>query len=152
MSARNQVDRLRLRMHADSRLHAPAHMARPQAGPQAHLRPLPEDPPLSRAGRVDAGRRRVQGPQAEPDTKPDAHREHREQETTPRPLQRDIMEDGDRARFLDEAVRPDEKTRFSYNPEGLFFGGGPSRPSGLTGRKNAIDTYGEYSRHSGAAL
>ena len=24
--------------------------------------------------------------------------------------------------------------------------------SGLTGRKNAIDTYGEYSRHSGAAL
>lgn len=24
--------------------------------------------------------------------------------------------------------------------------------SGLTGRKNAIDTYGEYSRHSGSAL
>src|SRR5262249_25960560 len=30
--------------------------------------------------------------------------------------------------------------------------GGPSVHSGLTGRKNAIDTYGEYSRHSGAAL
>ncbi|MBF2007449.1 MAG: methionine adenosyltransferase domain-containing protein, partial [Chlorogloeopsis fritschii C42_A2020_084] len=30
--------------------------------------------------------------------------------------------------------------------------GGPSVHSGLTGRKNAIDTYGGYSRHSGAAL
>jgi S-adenosylmethionine synthetase len=30
--------------------------------------------------------------------------------------------------------------------------GGPSVHAGLTGRKNAIDTYGEYSRHSGAAL
>jgi S-adenosylmethionine synthetase len=30
--------------------------------------------------------------------------------------------------------------------------GGPAVHSGLTGRKNAIDTYGEYSRHSGAAL
>jgi S-adenosylmethionine synthetase len=30
--------------------------------------------------------------------------------------------------------------------------GGPSVHSGLTGRKNAIDTYGEYARHSGAAL
>ncbi|HWR89245.1 MAG TPA: methionine adenosyltransferase domain-containing protein, partial [Dissulfurispiraceae bacterium] len=33
-----------------------------------------------------------------------------------------------------------------------FIIGGPSVHSGLTGRKNAIDTYGEYSRHSGAAL
>ncbi len=30
--------------------------------------------------------------------------------------------------------------------------GGPSIHSGLTGKKNAIDTYGEFSRHSGAAL
>lgn len=28
----------------------------------------------------------------------------------------------------------------------------PSMHSGLTGKKNAVDTYGEYSRHSGAAL
>jgi S-adenosylmethionine synthetase len=30
--------------------------------------------------------------------------------------------------------------------------GGPAIHSGLTGRKNAIDTYGEFARHSGAAL
>ena len=30
--------------------------------------------------------------------------------------------------------------------------GGPSVHSGLTGRKNAVDTYGEYSRYSGSAL
>lgn len=54
--------------------------------------------------------------------------------------------------FSEEPVRPDDKTRIFINPEGPFNVGGPSVHSGLTGRKNAIDTYGEYSRHSGAAL
>ena len=54
--------------------------------------------------------------------------------------------------FTDEAVRPDEKTMIFVNPDGPFVTGGPSIHSGLTGRKNAIDTYGEYSRQSGAAL
>jgi S-adenosylmethionine synthetase len=54
--------------------------------------------------------------------------------------------------FHDEQVRPDDKTRIFINPDGPFIIGGPSVHSGLTGRKNAIDTYGEYSRHSGAAL
>jgi S-adenosylmethionine synthetase len=54
--------------------------------------------------------------------------------------------------FSDETFKPDEKTRIFINPDGLFYGGGPSVHSGLTGRKNGIDTYGEYSRHSGAAL
>ncbi|MGE0679460.1 MAG: methionine adenosyltransferase [Candidatus Binatia bacterium] len=54
--------------------------------------------------------------------------------------------------FLEEPIRPDEKTRIFINPDGPFVVGGPSVHSGLTGRKNAIDTYGEYSRHSGAAL
>lgn len=54
--------------------------------------------------------------------------------------------------FHDEAIKPDEKTRIFVNPDGPFIMGGPSVHSGLTGRKNAIDTYGEYSRHSGAAL
>lgn len=54
--------------------------------------------------------------------------------------------------FLDEKIQPDEKTRIFINPDGPFILGGPSVHSGLTGRKNAIDTYGEYSRHSGAAL
>ena len=54
--------------------------------------------------------------------------------------------------FRDEAVRPDADTRVYVNPEGPFEIGGPAVHAGLTGRKNAIDTYGEYARHSGAAL
>lgn len=54
--------------------------------------------------------------------------------------------------FSDEPIRPDKNTHIFINPEGALFTGGPSLHSGLTGRKNAIDTYGEYSRHSGAAL
>jgi S-adenosylmethionine synthetase len=54
--------------------------------------------------------------------------------------------------FQDEEIKPDERTRVFVNPDGPFIIGGPSVHSGLTGRKNAIDTYGEYSRHSGAAL
>jgi S-adenosylmethionine synthetase len=54
--------------------------------------------------------------------------------------------------FSDEPIKPDDKTHIFINPEGALFTGGPSLHSGLTGRKNAIDTYGEYSRHSGAAL
>jgi S-adenosylmethionine synthetase len=38
------------------------------------------------------------------------------------------------------------------NPGGPLRLGGPSVHSGLTGRKNAIDTYGGFSRNSSAAL
>lgn len=54
--------------------------------------------------------------------------------------------------FQDEVLQPDAQTRIFINPGGPFLLGGPSVHSGLTGRKNAIDTYGEYARHSGAAL
>jgi S-adenosylmethionine synthetase len=54
--------------------------------------------------------------------------------------------------FMDEDIKPDRDTRLFINPDGPFLVGGPSVHSGLTGRKNAIDTYGEYSRQSGAAL
>ncbi|MCU0579667.1 MAG: methionine adenosyltransferase domain-containing protein, partial [Desulfobacterota bacterium] len=54
--------------------------------------------------------------------------------------------------FQDEEIKPDEKTRIFINPDGPFLIGGPAVHSGLTGRKTAIDTYGEYARHSGAAL
>jgi len=40
----------------------------------------------------------------------------------------------------------------AINPEGPVVGGGPALHAGLTGRKNDIDTYGEFARHSGAAL
>ena len=54
--------------------------------------------------------------------------------------------------FEKEIIKPDADTRIFINPDGAFIIGGPAAHSGLTGRKNAIDTYGEYSRHSGAAL
>ncbi len=46
--------------------------------------------------------------------------------------------------FEDELIRPDNDTRIFVNPGGLLFVGGPEMHAGLTGRKNAIDTYGEY--------
>ena len=64
----------------------------------------------------------------------------------------DVMEMVIRPVFQDEVIRPDDRTRIFVNPDGPFIHGGPAVHSGLTGRKNAIDTYGEYSRHSGAAL
>jgi S-adenosylmethionine synthetase len=69
-----------------------------------------------------------------------------------RRLQDDLRETVIDFVFQEEEIRPDEKTRIFVNPDGPFLLGGPSVHSGLTGRKNAIDTYGEYSRHSGAAL
>ncbi len=67
-------------------------------------------------------------------------------------LRRDLYEQVIEPVFLDEELKPDEKTLLFVNPEGLFITGGPSLHSGLTGRKTAIDTYGEYSRNSEAAL
>jgi len=67
-------------------------------------------------------------------------------------LQNDLKEAVIDEVFQEEEIHPDSKTRIFVNPDGPFIIGGPSVHSGLTGRKNAIDTYGEYSRHSGAAL
>jgi len=54
--------------------------------------------------------------------------------------------------FAREKLRPDDSTDIFINPDGPFIEGGPSVHSGLTGRKNAVDTYGEYCRLSGSAL
>lgn len=54
--------------------------------------------------------------------------------------------------FLDEEIKPDDRTKIFVNPDGAVIMGGPTVHSGLTGRKNAVDTYGEYSRHGGSAL
>ena len=48
-------------------------------------------------------------------------------------------------------LTPDAKTKININPNGPYLGG-PLHHSGLTGRKSAVDTYGEYARHSGKAL
>ncbi len=67
-------------------------------------------------------------------------------------LRDDITEMVVKPSFHDEEVRPDNRTKIFINPDGPFILGGPSVHSGLTGRKNSIDTYGEYARQSGAAL
>jgi S-adenosylmethionine synthetase len=67
-------------------------------------------------------------------------------------LRDDIRESVIKPVFEDEPILPDRDTEIFINPEGPFPTGGPSVHSGLTGRKTAMDTYGEYSRHSGAAL
>lgn len=54
--------------------------------------------------------------------------------------------------FNDYDIKPDSKTLLFIRHECPETGCGPATHSGLTGRKNAIDTYGEYARHSGAAL
>lgn len=54
--------------------------------------------------------------------------------------------------FAEESVLPDPETRILFNPGGHFRNGGPSCHSGMTGRKVASDTYGEYSRYSASAL
>ncbi|MFO7986018.1 MAG: methionine adenosyltransferase [Desulfatiglandaceae bacterium] len=53
--------------------------------------------------------------------------------------------------FDEGPIALDAKTKIFVNPAGILTGG-PVQHSGLTGRKNAVDTYGEYARHSGNAL
>jgi S-adenosylmethionine synthetase len=64
----------------------------------------------------------------------------------------DIAEYVIKPAFHGDEIQPDAKTEIFINPDGPFVIGGPAIHSGLTGRKNAIDTYGEFARHSGAAL
>jgi len=71
---------------------------------------------------------------------------------SPARLREDLFELVLRPALADEAIGVDDKTLFFVNPEGPALDGGPSAHSGLTGRKNADDTYGEFARHSEAAL
>jgi S-adenosylmethionine synthetase len=67
-------------------------------------------------------------------------------------LQDDLKEAVIEFVFQEEEIKPDKDTHLFINPDGLLIGGGPAMHAGLTGRKTAVDTYGEYARHSGAAL
>ena len=67
-------------------------------------------------------------------------------------LRRDLIEHVVEPVLKKQKNRLDDRAQIFVNPEGLLIGGGPTAHSGLTGRKTGIDTYGEYARHSGAAL
>ena len=77
---------------------------------------------------------------------------HKHERVSPRRLRDDIVQQVIEPVFAEEPLRPDPETVIAINPDGPFAIGGPAVHSGLTGRKNAVDTYGEYSRHSGSAL
>jgi S-adenosylmethionine synthetase len=66
-------------------------------------------------------------------------------------LRGDVLETVIKPVFAEESLGLNSKTKIHINPDGAHRGG-PTKHSGLSGRKNAIDTYGEYSRHSGKAL
>jgi S-adenosylmethionine synthetase len=67
-------------------------------------------------------------------------------------LEEDIRELVVTHAFQDEEIQPDGDTRIFVNPDGPVLMGGPSLHAGLTGRKNGIDMYGDYSRQSDAGL
>ena len=67
-------------------------------------------------------------------------------------LRNDLIEHVVEPVFDAQKIHLDERAQIFVNPEGPLIGGGPTAHSGLTGRKTGIDTYGEYARHSGAAL
>ncbi len=71
---------------------------------------------------------------------------------TPERLREELYELVIEPAFRDAPLSPDRATAIFVNPDGPLIGGGPATHSGLTGRKNAIDTYGEYCRQSESAL
>lgn len=66
-------------------------------------------------------------------------------------LRGDVVDAVIRPVFQETPLKLTRQTKIHVNPDGAHLGG-PTLHSGLSGRKNAIDTYGEYSRHSGKAL
>lgn len=71
---------------------------------------------------------------------------------SPQRLHQDILEAVILPAFADEAIRPDDKTMIAINPIENLMIGGPAVHSGLTGRKNDVDTYGDYARQTANAL
>ena len=70
----------------------------------------------------------------------------------------DVSDEQLRQGILDQVIRPiipenlrDELTTIHINPSGRFVIGGPAGDSGLTGRKNIVDTYGSNARHGGGS-
>jgi len=67
-------------------------------------------------------------------------------------IRQDLIEKVIKPVFENDAIKPDENTKYLINPSGRFVIGGPQGDAGLTGRKIIVDTYGGYARHGGGAF
>jgi S-adenosylmethionine synthetase len=67
-------------------------------------------------------------------------------------LREDLIQNVIEPAFSDEPISIDNHTRININPHGALISGGPTKHSGLTGRKTAVDTYGGFARQNTAAL
>jgi S-adenosylmethionine synthetase len=67
-------------------------------------------------------------------------------------LEADLRERVIKPAFKGLPLTPDDRTRIAINPDGPQVPGGPTLHAGLTGRKTAVDGYGEFARNSAAAL
>lgn len=67
-------------------------------------------------------------------------------------IRKDMLEYVIKPVFANDAIKPDETTKYLINPSGRFVIGGPQGDAGLTGRKIIVDTYGGYARHGGGAF
>ena len=135
-----------------------------------HLMPLPIWLSHKLARRISNMRRQGALPYLAPDAKTQVgveFRDHRpkrvhsiaivasqrdESSVTEARLREDLIEQIIEPTFDDEEIKVDGETKLFINPAGPVIGGGPSLHSGMTGRKTAVDTYGEYSRCSASAL
>ncbi|MPZ24396.1 MAG: methionine adenosyltransferase [Dehalococcoidia bacterium] len=73
----------------------------------------------------------------------------------------EVSQEQIRQDVIREVIRPileptglykgEDNTRIFVNPSGRFVLGGPAGDSGLTGRKNIVDTYGSAAKHGGGS-
>ena len=59
-------------------------------------------------------------------------------------IRQDLIEKVIKPVFENDAIKPDENTKYLINPSGRFVIGGPEGDAGLTGRKIMVVTYGGY--------
>ncbi len=78
--------------------------------------------------------------------------QHKRGRPTESVLANDVRERVIEHAFKDLRWKPDAQTRIAINPHGAQVPGGPTQHAGLTGRKTAVDSYGEFARAGAAAL
>ncbi len=78
--------------------------------------------------------------------------QRRRESPTPARLAQELRERVIDPVFASQELRLDPSTRVAINPEGPLVPGGPVLHAGLTGRKTAVDGYGDFARHGAAAL